>query len=169
MREARYSNPLFYSILIGWVGLMSEQSCASGLFPMVWDSSRRMIRRHAVAFLIKILTLQLPHFGTPRSIIWMGTWRTLHTRRILHAPDANSVHGGFRQLSLEPVLSVDEMKHSVITFQLRRHFSNWNIRKYVITQSKDVTSVQKIKKELLKFKYRLYVYSSISMKYKMII
>ena len=24
----------------------------------------------------------------------MGTWRTLHTRRILHAPNAISVHGG---------------------------------------------------------------------------
>ena len=32
----------------------------------------------------------------------MGTWRTLHTRRILQAPDAISVPGNFRQASLDP-------------------------------------------------------------------
>ena len=37
----------------------------------------------------------LPRFGTPRSIIWMGTWRTLHPRRILHARGVISVHVGF--------------------------------------------------------------------------
>ena len=26
--------------------------------------------------------------GTPRGIIWMGTWRTLNPRRLLHAPGA---------------------------------------------------------------------------------
>ena len=31
----------------------------------------------------------------------MRTWRTLHPRRILHAPDAISVHGSFHQVSLE--------------------------------------------------------------------
>ena len=40
----------------------------------------------------------LPHFRTPRGIIYMGTWRTLLTRRILHAPGAIS---SFRQASLE--------------------------------------------------------------------
>ena len=35
--------------------------------------------------------------GTSRSIgvpKVQGTWRTLHPRRILHAPDTTSVHGG---------------------------------------------------------------------------
>ena len=44
----------------------------------------------------------LPLFGTPSGIIWMGTWRILHPRRILHAPAVINVHGGFRQASLEP-------------------------------------------------------------------
>ena len=35
----------------------------------------------------------LLRFGTPRGIIWKE--RTLHPRRILHAPGAISVHGGF--------------------------------------------------------------------------
>ena len=43
----------------------------------------------------------LPRFGTPRGIIWMGTWRTLHTRLILHAPGAISVHGDVSQVSLK--------------------------------------------------------------------
>ena len=37
----------------------------------------------------------LPRFDIPRGIIWMGAWRTLHPRRILHAPGAINVHGGF--------------------------------------------------------------------------
>ena len=37
--------------------------------------------------------------GTPKSIIWIGTWRTLDPRRILRA--AGAVHGGFHQVSLE--------------------------------------------------------------------
>ena len=36
----------------------------------------------------------LSHFDTPRGIIWMGTWRTLYPRWILHASDAISIHGG---------------------------------------------------------------------------
>ena len=32
----------------------------------------------------------------------MGTWRTLHPRRILHTPGAISEHNSFRQASLEP-------------------------------------------------------------------
>ena len=36
----------------------------------------------------------LPCFGTPRGIICMGSWRTLHPRWILHAPGSISVHGG---------------------------------------------------------------------------
>ena len=42
----------------------------------------------------------LPRFGTPRDIIWMGTWRTLHPRRILHTPSAISVHGEPRTRAL---------------------------------------------------------------------
>ena len=37
---------------LGWVGLMSGLNNASGLLPTVWDSSRRMIGRHALATLI---------------------------------------------------------------------------------------------------------------------
>ena len=37
----------------------------------------------------------LPRFGTPRGIIWMGTWRSLHPRQTLLAPGAISVYGGF--------------------------------------------------------------------------
>ena len=37
----------------------------------------------------------VPRIGTLRGIICMGTWRTLHPRRILHALDAISAHGGF--------------------------------------------------------------------------
>ena len=51
----------------------------------------------------------LPHFGTPRGIIWMRTWRTLHPWRILHAPDAISVYGVASQASLEPGRSRTEL------------------------------------------------------------
>ena len=33
-----------------------------------------------------------PRFGTPRGIIWTGTWRTLHPRWILRAPAAINIH-----------------------------------------------------------------------------
>ena len=36
----------------------------------------------------------LTRFGIPKGIKWMGTWKTFHHRRILHAPGAISVHGG---------------------------------------------------------------------------
>ena len=38
---------------------------------------------------------RLLRFSTPRGIIWMGIWRTLYSRRILHATSAISVHGRF--------------------------------------------------------------------------
>ena len=44
----------------------------------------------------------LPRFGILRGIIWMGTWKTLHPRKILHATSSISVHGSFHQASLEP-------------------------------------------------------------------
>ena len=47
---------------------------------------------------------------TPRGIIWMGAWRTLHPRRILHALGAISVHGNFRQESLKPGPSGQELR-----------------------------------------------------------
>ena len=48
-----------------------------------------MIRRHVIAILIR------PEGdGSPGGVDWMGTWRTLHPRRILHATGAISVHGG---------------------------------------------------------------------------
>ena len=39
----------------------------------------------------------------------MGTWRTLHPRRILHSPGAISVHDSFHQASLEPEPSGQEL------------------------------------------------------------
>ena len=83
------------------VALTSDWDNASGLLPTVWDSSRKMIRRHAIAiFIRKTIFIRnaifiLPCFGNPRGIIWMGTWKTLHLRRILCVPGAISVHGGF--------------------------------------------------------------------------
>ena len=41
----------------------------------------------------------------------MGTWRTLHPRRILHEPGAISVHDSFRQVSLEPGPSGQELRN----------------------------------------------------------
>ena len=35
----------------------------------------------------------IPRFDTPRGVICMGTWSTLHPRRILHAPGVITVHG----------------------------------------------------------------------------
>ena len=39
----------------------------------------------------------------------MGTWRTLHPRRISHAPGAISVHGSVFHTSLEPGPSGPQM------------------------------------------------------------
>ena len=72
------------------VGFNVGQELHSGLLPTVGKPSLRMVRRHTIATLI----LHGPRFGTPRGVIWMGTWRTLHPRRILHAPGAISVHRG---------------------------------------------------------------------------
>ena len=52
----------------------------------------------------------LPRFGTPRGIIWIGTRRILHPRRILHATGAINVHDSFRQASLEPGPSSQELR-----------------------------------------------------------
>ena len=48
----------------------------------------------------------------------MGTWRTLHPKLILYAPVAISVHGSFRQASLEPGPSGQELR-TLLTGQLR--------------------------------------------------
>ena len=95
---------------LGWVGFKVGLSNASGLLPTVWDSSWRIIRRHAIAILIRhgsILIRRivigryddgnawsgwLPRFSTPRGVIWMETWRILLPREILYAPGAISIH-----------------------------------------------------------------------------
>ena len=51
-----------------------------------------------------------PGFGTPKGIILDGNLKDIAPLRILHAPDAVSVHGGFRQASLEPKPSRPELK-----------------------------------------------------------
>ena len=60
----------------------------------------------------------LPNFGTPTGIIWVGTWRTLLPRQILHAPISFSVHGSFCLASLEPGPSDQELR-TLPTGQLR--------------------------------------------------
>ena len=47
------------------------------------------------------------NFGTPKDIIWMGIF---HSRRLLHPPGAISVHGSFRQASLEPGPTGQELR-----------------------------------------------------------
>ena len=51
------------------------------LLPTVWDSSRRMIRRHAIVILIHPGGDGSHALIPPRGIIWMGTWRTWHSQR----------------------------------------------------------------------------------------
>ena len=79
--------------MIAWVGWLVEFNVGLekriGLLPTVWNSSRRMIRGHAITILI---LYGGDGFGIPRGIIWMETWRTLYPRWILHAPGAISVH-----------------------------------------------------------------------------
>ena len=53
----------------------------------------------------------------------METWRTLHTRRILHAPGAIRVHGGFSPSDLEPGPSSQESS-TLPTGQLWPEFSS---------------------------------------------
>ena len=67
-----------------------------GLMPTVWDSSLTLVRRHDITILIHH---QGNGFSTsplvpPRGVIWMKTYMELHSRRILHASGAISVHGG---------------------------------------------------------------------------
>ena len=50
----------------------------------------------------------------------METWGKLHPRRILHVPGAICVHGSFRQQSLEPGTSGQELR-ILPTGQLRPH------------------------------------------------
>ena len=58
-------------------GLNVGLELRSGLLPTVWDSSVRMVRRHAITILISH-GRERPRFGTGRGTFWMGTWRTLH-------------------------------------------------------------------------------------------
>ena len=76
---------------LGWVSLTFGCSNASGLLPMVKDSSRRPSQFWSITEEVA------PLHCHPRGIICLGTWRALHSRRILHAPSAISVHGGFSQ------------------------------------------------------------------------
>ena len=47
--------------------------------------------------------IEVDRFPPPTHTHTQGTWRTLHPRRILHAPGAISVHGGLWLVtSLEP-------------------------------------------------------------------
>ena len=73
-----------YCSYVGKVGLSFELEQHSGLLPMAWDSFPKIVRKHAMQILI-------PIFDT---LIGIETWRIMHPQRILHAPDAISVHGG---------------------------------------------------------------------------
>ena len=44
---------MFLKTVVGWVGLTSGWSFASGLLLTVWDSYRRIIRRHGKTILIR--------------------------------------------------------------------------------------------------------------------
>ena len=57
-----------------WVGLTSDFIYASGLLPTVWDSSRRMIRRHAIAISIRpVGVLQYGPVGMWNKVIYNNT------------------------------------------------------------------------------------------------
>ena len=64
----------------------------------------------------------------------METWRTLHPRRILHAPGAISAHGCFRQASLEPGPSGQELRILLIG-QLRPQFNFGTLKWFTIWES----------------------------------
>ena len=89
-----------------------------GILPTVWESFPKDEPETCYRNFDPPWREWLPRFDTPRGIIWMGTWRTLHPRRILHAPGAISVHGSFRQASLEPGPSGQELR-TLSTRQLR--------------------------------------------------
>ena len=50
----------------------------------------------------------------------MGTWRTLHPRRILYTPGAISIYGCVSQASLEPVPSEAECSADWATAALEK-------------------------------------------------
>ena len=64
----------------------------------------------------------LPRFDIPRGIIWMGTWRTLHPRRILHAPGAISVHDGFSPGELINLRTLPTWQPGPISLQVNAGF-----------------------------------------------
>ena len=66
----------------------------------------------------------LSRYGAPRCIIRMGTWRTLHPRRILYAPGVISVQRHFRQASFEPGPSGQELR-TLPTGQLTYDLKCW--------------------------------------------
>ena len=90
-------NQIFGAICIhklkNWlVGINDGLELRSGLFPVVWDSYLSPETHHNFHHVRRGWLLR---FSTPRGIIWMGIWRTLYSRRILHATSAISVHGRF--------------------------------------------------------------------------
>ena len=58
----------------------------------------------------------------------MGIWRTLHPRRILHAPGVISLHDVFRQASIEPGLELKTIDCATTAERTprRRNFKNLN-------------------------------------------
>ena len=60
-----------------------------------WNSSLSMVRRHDIAILIPHRGDVSPALVPPEVQFSMRTWKTLDPRRILHAPGAINVQGGF--------------------------------------------------------------------------
>ena len=89
-----YSMQFLGRKLVGWLGLTSDYSYAVSYYRRSETHPLRMVQRYVITILIFYGGGWLPHFGTPRAIIWMRIWRTLHSRLILDAPGTISVHGG---------------------------------------------------------------------------
>ena len=92
------------------VGFNVKLEERSGLLPTVWGHIPKDCSETCHYNFDPLRRRWLPLFGTPRGIIWMGTWRILHPRRILHAPGAISLHGSFCQVSLELGPSGQELR-----------------------------------------------------------
>ena len=118
---------------LNWVELSGSNfglELRSGRLPMVWDSSLRMIRRHVITILIHKGGDGSPRFDSPRSIIWMETWRTFFPRRMLHqVPLANM--SVFPQASLEPEHSGHELSRAALLMLLSNKWEPLSSKQFI--------------------------------------
>ena len=100
----------FCKILCRWDSLLrlsgfnvGLQLC-HGLLPLVLKSLRRVVQRWIDKMNLILGQVASPSLwqDIPEVVILQGTWRILHSRRILHAPSIISVHDGlWSVMSLE--------------------------------------------------------------------